>query len=312
MIQGRLAGTDGFAGNTFTRQQRPQAGLPRPPVRGRAVAPAARRLLQRAPGADRRQRPGRRQRSLPGARRLGRDAQPRQPRGDSVRRFARQVSGPRRAAFTTPFDVSDPVNTPVRARHRRTRTVGPALADAVTDLQRRGDPARRAARRLPVRAARAPRRSRSTAARAARASSTRSRTSGIRPRATPTSPHGSSFMMVDRVRPEGEVPEGPLDPHLLGVGEPELEALRRPDPDVLAEEVGRPALLRRPGEADREERSGGSRQVGRSCDAARSRPTAPPGGVGMRPLIPPVRGPVCVGGEGGGGWRRYAQVRRIP
>src|SRR5207237_1241485 len=47
--------------------------------------------------------------------------------------------------------------------------------------------------------------------------------------------------------PEDGLPEEPLDPHLLAVGQPELAVLRGPDADVLAEEVGRPAVLRRPG-----------------------------------------------------------------
>ena len=85
--------------------------------------------------------------------------------------------------------------------------------------------------------------SRSTAARAARASSTRSPTGSTRRPGYDDITARLELRDGHRVRRDDECPN---DRSILTYSlsdEPELQALRRPDADVLAEEVGRPAVL---------------------------------------------------------------------
>ena len=130
--------------------------------------------------------------------------------------------------FTTPFDVTDPVNTP-SGLDTSDPAVGTALADAVTDLSDAGIPfdaplghtstSRAGAENIPIHGG-------PDGQGAFNVITDRWKP----PAGYPDVTDGSSFIMVAGFDKDGKVRARPHDPHLLGVGEPELEALRRPDP----------------------------------------------------------------------------------
>ena len=162
-------------------QPGPQAGVPGPPLRRRAVARPAGGLLQRAPDDGRLERAGRRQRGVPRARRLGPAGQQRQPRRAAVPALHRPrgravlAAVRRRRSRSTPRPGSTP---PPSTRRSRTRSP--------TCRERTSRSTRRTATSTTSCAARSG--SRSPAAPAPRGSSTRSTPAGIPPPATTTSP----------------------------------------------------------------------------------------------------------------------------
>ena len=212
MISQRLSGTDGYAGDKFNRQQAAPDRVQEPPLRRRAVARPAGRVLQREPDDDRRGRPGRRQRGLPGARawdlHVNLDSTGAMLFGRFIDRFgsARRRSRPRSTSPTrsTPRTGSTPADPAARRRRSPTRsptctartsrstprsatsTTEPRGARADPDPRRRGRPGRVQRDPAPWEPA-----------------------TGY-----PNIVHGSSFVMVTELRRE-RVPERPLDPHLL-------------------------------------------------------------------------------------------------
>ncbi len=230
----------------FTRNERPPAGLPEPPLRGRALArrswsPTATRnptMTGTAGTVDV-------SAACPVLANWDLHVNLDSTGAILFERFMDKV-GSGAARFSNPFDLSDPVNTPFGLEHADP-AIERGLADAVTDL--RGGQHRRSTRasatgQFEVRGDRAdpdPRR-RGRPGRLQRdLDDLGARRRLLRRR------RGLELRHGDELQEGREVPEGPLDPHLLALGEPELEALRRPDPDVLEEEVGQPALLRERG-----------------------------------------------------------------
>ena len=156
--------------------------------------------------------------------------------GAGAGRPARRASSP---SSSTPATTR--CNTP-RGLNTANPRVQQALADAVTDLRSSGIPLdaplrgyqyeRRGTREDPD-----PRRARRPSA-----SSTRSTSAGCPGQGYPNVPHGSSYVYTTQFT--GRLPGDTLDPHLLAVDQPELALLRRPDPHVLEQAVGRRGLLR--------------------------------------------------------------------
>ncbi len=267
IIEQRLAGTDGLPGNTFTRQQLQDAVFNNRQYAGELFRDQLVTLCENAPGGTLLD-PGDPTASPPQA------PEPVNVSGacpvlaawdlhddlDSngailFRRFAsRLLANPGGlpvglplptgdlTIYTTPFDANDPVNTPsglnpVRRPPRRSRP-------AVDDLNDAGHPAGRAASRLAVREAgrRAhpdPRRPRH-----ARRLQRDQRQLGRRRRRARLPERPPRLELRDGDPVHRRLPRRPLDPHLLAVREPELGPLRRSDPDVLAQGMGRPGLLR--------------------------------------------------------------------
>ena len=215
---------------------RPEHRLQQPPVRRRALARRAGRLLRGRPRrhAAGQRGPGRRQRRLPGARGLGPARRPRLARGDPLPplRHAGAAGRRRRWSATRPstrrrFDAHDPVNTPERPQHRqpagragaRRRGLGP---------RRRRHPPRRAAARLPVREARRredpdPRRPRR------RRRLQRDQRQLGRPAGRAGLPEHPPRLELRDGHPVHRTAlrrRRPLDPHLLAVGQPGLALLR--------------------------------------------------------------------------------------
>ena len=230
----------------------PGHGLRQPPVRRRAVARRAGRLLR----ADARrmagiERPGRRQRRLPGARAPGTCTTTSTPTARSCSAASRaarsaRCRSPARPASSRPSSTpDDPVHTP-RGLNIANPAVEQSLADAVTDLRRRGHPARRAAARLAVRAPRRradpdPRRPRQ------RRRLQRDQRRLGRLRREPRLPERAARLELR----DGDAVHRrrcPVDTRTILTysqsTEPELALLRRPDADVLQQAVGRRGLLR--------------------------------------------------------------------
>ncbi len=149
--------------------------------------------------------------------------------------------------FSTPFDANDPVNTP-SGLDIASPKVQQALADAVTDLQGAGIPLdaplrgyqyeKRGDEKIPIHGGPGDPNGDFNAINVS--------WSGDPARAgLPERPARLELRDGDQLR--RRLPGRPLDPHLLGVREPELALLRRPDPDVLEQGVGRSAVLRERG-----------------------------------------------------------------
>ena len=157
-------------------------------------------------------------------------------------------SAPRRRRGRTPFDATDPVNTPNALDTREPAgPVGVRRRD-LNDLRGANIPLDAPLGRRPVHDARTARGSRSTAAPATRtATSTRSTSAWTPARASTDVEHGSSYVQVVTWN-NGALPRRADDPDLLGVDQPDVAALRRPDQAVLAQALGARAVLppRRP------------------------------------------------------------------
>ncbi len=258
MLEQRLAGTDGYAGDKFSLNKLRRiefndrlygAELFRSTLASFCHSnPIARQL---------RRRRGERRARLPGARRLRRQAEPRQHRRDPLPPLHVE---PRRAVLHDAVRRERPGQHAVGARHLRPRRRQSARRRGHRP-QRRRDPVRRAAGPVPVRAARGrehpdPRRPRQPG-RLQR---------DHRPLAAPgrlPGRHRRLELHHGRRLRQGrqEVREGPHDPHLLGVGEPEFQALRRPNPHVLQQGVAQPAVLPQPGRGGGKEHEGDSRRL---------------------------------------------------
>ncbi len=234
MIEQRLAGQDGFAGDKFNvnklRRIQSNDRLYSAELFRSTLATFCHEhpTLANSDGAI-----GRRQRRLRGSRRLRRAPEPRQHRGDPL----------------PPLHV-EPGLAPVRDAVRRRRPGQHAGRPRYLrpgrgyGARRRGhrpderrDPVRRAPRHLPVRAARGrehpdPRRPErpGRVQRGLRSLGSAGRLPG-RDRRLELH-HGRGLQQGRR-----GLRARPHDPHLLGIREPELQALRRPDAPVLAEEV---------------------------------------------------------------------------
>ena len=196
------------------------------------------------------QRPGRRQRRLPGARELGPARRPRLATARSCSAASRRArwrrsSGvaARRRLFTTPFDATDPVNTPRGLNTDEPAGAAQALADAVTDLDGPGIPLdaplrdfqyeKRGDERIPIHGGPGD----------PRASSTRSTSRGAR-RGLPERPARLELRAWPSQFDGPSCPDAAHDPHLLAVDRTRPRRTSPTRPDVLAQGVGRPGLLR--------------------------------------------------------------------
>ena len=166
------------------------------------------------------------------------------------RRFAsRALTNPASASlppapspFAMPFDRHRSGQHAARPRTPLARRCRPGARQARCPTSRAR--ASRSTRRWATSSTRsaATRRSRSTAARARSACSTRSTSPGTRRRATPNVPHGSSYVQAVEL-PKGKCARVRTILTYSQSAISESPLVRRPDADVLQEEVGQAALL---------------------------------------------------------------------